>query len=139
VRRSWGEIAGSVAPHSEFSDEVSAVLGGDPRDRDSNVRNRPDFDNETGHEVGVSFPIYLRRVFQGPFLEPGIIARRFDHTCEGCSGTGDEHAGPEVLFGWQWSFDSGLNVAMALGAMRNLNGGSSSPEPAGYFRIGYLL
>jgi hypothetical protein len=28
---------------------------------------------------------------------------------------------------------------MALGAMRNLNGGSSSPEPAGYFRIGYLL
>lgn len=101
-----------------------------------------DFSNESGHEIGVSFPIYFRRVFQGPFLEPGIIARNLHDSCDGCTGSSDEHVGPEVLFGWQWSFDSGLNVAMAFGAMRNLNGhsmSSSNAEPAGYFRIGYLF
>lgn len=105
---------------------------------DVNVFN---FSNESGHEVGVSLPIYFRRVFQGPFLEAGIIARNLHDNCSECSPSA-EHVGPEVMFGWQWSFDSGLNVAMAFGAMRNLNGGSmssSDPEPAGYFRVGYLF
>jgi hypothetical protein len=100
------------------------------------------FDNETGHEVGISLPIYFRRVFQGPFLEAGIIARNLHDSCADCGGSNREHVGPEVLFGWQWSFDSGLNVAMAFGAMRDLNHdsmSSSSAEPAGYFRIGYLF
>jgi len=99
------------------------------------------FDHESGHEVGISLPIYFRRVFQGPFLELGVIARNLTDSCDGCSGSSDEHVGPEVLFGWQWSFDSGLNAAMAFGAMRNLKGPStsSSAEPAGYFRIGYLF
>jgi len=37
-------------------------------------------------------------------------------------------------------FDSGLNVAMAIGALRNMNSNSSSSikaEPTGYFRVGY--
>jgi hypothetical protein len=100
------------------------------------------FAHKAGHELGVSFPIYFRRVFQGPFLEPGVIARNVHDDCYGCDGSSDEHVGPEVLFGWQWSFDSGLNVAMAFGAMRNLHSHSSSSEdaePAGYFRIGYLF
>jgi len=97
------------------------------------------FDNTNGYEVGVSAPIYFRRTFQGPFLEPGLMVRNTG-TCSGCSMHADS-MGPEVMFGWHWSFDSGLNVAMAFGAMRNMNTSSSSikAEPAGYFRIGYAM
>lgn len=97
------------------------------------------FSSSGGYEVGVSAPIYFRRVFQGPFLEPGLMVR--NTTCNGCNA-GDPSVGPEVMFGWHWTFDSGLNVAMAFGAMRNMNGrsmSSSDPEPAGYFRIGYAF
>jgi hypothetical protein len=89
-----------------------------------------------GHELGLSIPIYLRRVFQGPFLEAGLIARNFDDDCESCDD--QETIGPSVVLGWQWSFDSGFTLAMALGAMRDVNG-SDDPEPSGYFRIGYLF
>jgi len=45
------------------------------------------------------------------------------------------------MFGWHWSFDSGLNVAAALGAARNLQTSDMSygekVTPAGYFRVGY--
>jgi hypothetical protein len=90
-----------------------------------------------GHELGLSIPIYFRRVFQGPFLEAGLIARNFDDDCGSCDN--QETIGPSVVFGWQWSFDSGFTLAMAFGAMRNINNGSDDPEPSGYFRIGYLF
>ena len=94
--------------------------------------------NTTGYEVGFSVPIYFRRVFSGPFVEPGMLARNV--SCRGCDDR-PAHIGPEVLVGWHWTFDSGLNVAMAVGAMRNLDNHTSSveAEPAGYFRIGYAL
>ena len=47
-----------------------------------------------------------------------------------------------MLFGWHWTFDSGLNIAMALGAARNLGGdkmSSTEVQPAGYFRVGYAF
>jgi hypothetical protein len=56
--------------------------------------------------------------------------------------------GPSMVFGWHWTFDSGLNIAAAFGAARNLNRepmdeyGYSSEEqvvPSGYFRIGYAF
>jgi len=90
----------------------------------------------SGSEFGLSAPIYFKRTFHGPFLEPGIVARNLDE-CDGCGS-----AGPEVLFGWHWMFDSGLNVAIALGALRDMNhggGGASDAEPTGYFRIGYAF
>lgn len=101
-----------------------------------------DIDGITGHELGVSVPIYFRRVFQGPFLEAGLVVRNLQDSCFDCGGSDDESIGPEVMFGWHWTFDSGLNVAMAFGAMRNLNHSSThsiDTEPAGYFRIGYAL
>jgi hypothetical protein len=109
---------------------------------DANIFN---FSNETGYELGVSLPIYFRRAYSGPFIEPGLITRGFKHDdssyCSGCTSTTDTMAGPEMLFGWHWSFDSGLNVAAALGAARNLQTSSmsygSDIQPAGYFRIGY--
>ena len=110
---------------------------------DANIMS---IDNTSGYEVGVSAPIYFRRVYSGPFLEPGLIARGmrddydYEYSCEGCNST-YTMVGPEILFGWHWTFDSGLNVAMAFGAARNMNseGSSDEPEPAGYFRIGYAM
>jgi hypothetical protein len=100
----------------------------------NNVALRGDINSfpDGGYEFGVSAPIYFKRTFQGPFLEPGLVSRNFDGNCGSC-GT----VGPEVMFGWHWMFDSGLNVAMALGALRGMD--DSGAEPTGYFRIGYAL
>jgi hypothetical protein len=103
-----------------------------------------------GYEVGVSLPIYFKRVFQGPFLEPGLIVR--DTTDEnealyGCDYGCDREAsiGPSMVFGWHWTFDSGLNIAGAAGLMRNINAEEnaydteSEIEFSGYFRVGYAF
>jgi hypothetical protein len=105
--------------------------------------------HETGYEVGVSLPIYFKRTYQGPFLEPGIIVRGFHDTTDeafaGDTSSQDKaHAGPSVVFGWHWTFDSGLNVAMAFGVMRNMNtdqmnSSGDDIEPSGYFRVGYAF
>lgn len=99
-----------------------------------------DIDGEQGYEFGLSMPIYFRRVYSGPFIEPGLVVRDFDS--DGCDYDGacdSQSVGPEMLFGWHWTFDSGANVAFAFGAMRNVNSNNnySDVEPAGYFRIGY--
>ena len=118
---------------------------------DANIIN---FEGSEGYEIGASLPIYFRRVYSGPFIEPGFIMRgsRNNSYCDasygGCGSDMTTTAGPEMLFGWHWTFDSGLNVAAAFGASRNLNTapadeyGYSSSEtvsPAGYFRIGYAF
>lgn len=94
--------------------------------------------NVTGYEVSANLPIYFRRVFSGPFLEPGLMIR-----------TLDEIVGPQMMVGWHWTFDSGLNVAFAAGVAKNVvkkmysahgdhNDYDSDNDiaPAGYFRIG---
>lgn len=113
--------------------------------------NLMDFDNTSGYELGVSLPIYFKRMYSGPFIEPGLITRGFRDTydyaydCYDCSSYNDTDTmvGPEVLFGWHWIFDSGLNVAFAFGAARDMSGSDSeydsSVEPAGYFRVGYAF
>ena len=47
--------------------------------------------------------------------------------------------GPQVMFGWHQSFDSGANVAMAAGAFRPMNDGKTrnDVEAVAYFRLGY--
>ena len=104
-------------------------------------------DNIKGYELGVSVPIYFKRVFQGPFFEPGLIVRDFDNEDSYSDYDDNDPAsvGPSVVFGWHWTFDSGLNVAAAFGLMRNINNNSMDEyddggiEPSGYFRIGYAL
>jgi hypothetical protein len=94
--------------------------------------------SERGYEVGATLPIYFKRVYQGPFIEPGLLARDLD--------TSDEKRaflGPQVNFGWHWTFDSGLNFAAAFGLARRLDETQDSEsyespiEPVGYFRVGY--
>ena len=105
--------------------------------------------NTKGYELGASAVIYFKRVFSGPFIEPGLIIRKFDDDDSFCDFGCDEDrasVGPSVVFGWHWTFDSGLNVAAAFGIMRNINNermnefdGGEEIEPSGYFRVGYAF
>jgi hypothetical protein len=108
-------------------------------------------DSTTGYEVAVSLPIYFRRAYSGPFLEPGLVSRSSTDTnldgaapvAVGVTSLTDTWAGPEVLFGWHWSFDSGLNAVMAFGAAKRVASSdsyrSNDAEPVGYFRVGYAF
>lgn len=107
---------------------------------------RPVDEPDGGYELGVTVPLYFKRVFQGPFIEPGVLVRDLDTT-----DAAGPFIGPQVNFGWQWTFDSGFNVAIAAGMARRLGqpsmsamsadgGGGGSyekVEPTGYFRVGY--
>ena len=55
-----------------------------------------------------------------------------------CGSEMSTMAGPEMLFGWHWTFDSGLNTSFAFGLAKRLDGnnGSDDPEVNGYFRVG---
>jgi hypothetical protein len=105
----------------------------------------------TGYQLTASLPIYLKRTFSGPFLEPGVIIRESssgDNYCYDASGSysscgTDTHrwAGPEMLFGWQSTFDSGLTVQAAFGVAKrmatNYMSSSDDADVNGYFRVGY--
>ena len=115
---------------------------------DANLINLPG-SSITGYEFGASVPIYFKRAFHGPFLEPGIIVRdiregsdNFDDefTASDTGMTGFQGSfGPSVVAGYHWTFDSGLNLAAAFGVMRNLNADDEGIEPSGYFRVGYAF
>ncbi|HUJ63135.1 MAG TPA: hypothetical protein VLX92_31775 [Kofleriaceae bacterium] len=95
-------------------------------------------DGGTMTQVTVSLPIYFRRTYSGPFLEPGLITRNSSDSCDDCSS--DSWAGPELLFGWHWSYDSGLNIALAAGPARHMGSSDDSDvDVNGYFRIGYAF
>lgn len=85
-----------------------------------------------GHELNAGMQIFFRRAYQGFFLEPGLMFR----------GDGDfSQAGPQVLAGWQWRWDSGLNASVALGSGRDLSGSSTGDYPFmnSSLRFGYAF
>ncbi|HSK04227.1 MAG TPA: hypothetical protein VK932_23400 [Kofleriaceae bacterium] len=96
--------------------------------------------DDSGYELGVTVPMYFKRVYQGPFIEPGLLIRDFD-----AADDRGAFVGAQVNVGWHWTFDSGMNVAFAVGAARRMNterdelgySSSASVEPTGYFRVGY--
>ena len=54
--------------------------------------------------------------------------------------------GPEMLAAYHWTFDSGLNVAMAFGVAKHMAtsqtssyGESNDTDANGYFRFGYAF
>lgn len=104
-------------------------------------------EDTSGVEIGVGAPIYFRRTYQGVFLEPGFISRRFDHKdwcdfdCTNVSSTTVQTFGPQMLVGWHWTWDSGLNVAVAGGVGRNWASEDSYDKifGNGYLRFGYAF
>lgn len=105
-------------------------------------------DDTTGYELSVGLPIYFRRAYSGAFLEPGLMVRSMtDHYDDGYHGSSSSDTettfGPQMLFGWHWTWDSGLNVAAAAGVGRDLADDNSEYDYDeevffnGYFRVGY--
>jgi hypothetical protein len=117
---------------------------------DVNIYNIID-SNDSGTEFGVGVPLYLKRTYQGAFLEPGFVVRTWSSNyCDGGTYAGCDDssttAGPQMLFGWHWTWDSGFNVAAAVGAGRNLNTEEDEYDYEneevffnGYFRVGYAF
>jgi hypothetical protein len=117
----------------------------------------------SGYQLAATLPIYFKRTFSGPFLEPGLVINNSSSSdCYDCytydaagNYTGNSPSmstrtwvGPEVMFGWAWMFDSGLNVSAAFGAAKQLSdsqgtnqysSSSDDPVPVGYFRVGYAF
>jgi Protein of unknown function (DUF3575) len=114
---------------------------------DVNYFNPVGDDGTEGYELGVGLPIYFRRTYSGPFLEPGAIVRRF--TDSGLDEEGDDDnitMGPQVLAGWHWIWDSGLNLALAFGLGRNWSERDTDSDyddeevfVNGYLRFGYAF
>jgi len=102
-------------------------------------------DSIKGYELGVGLPIYFRRTYSGLFLEPGAIVRRFTDS-SGDSSDDNTTVGPQILVGWHWMWDSGLNFAIAVGAGRNWSKHDTENDyddeevfPNGYLRFGYAF
>ncbi|MEO6773522.1 MAG: hypothetical protein ABI467_10945 [Kofleriaceae bacterium] len=107
-----------------------------------------DHGNSAGYQIAPTLQVYFKRTFSGPFLEGGLVIHH-DNTsndiyydCYDCANTSSQDwVGPEVMFGWAWMFDSGLNISAAFGASKRMQDSQSSadPDPAGYFRVGYAF
>ena len=110
--------------------------------------------DDTSTQLAASLPIYFKRTFSGPFLEPGLLVRSerngddYDYECDGgCTGSSPttSFVAAEMMLGWSWMFDSGLNMSAAFGVAKRVDHASDGEdddddlEPAGYFRVGYAF
>jgi|HubBroStandDraft_6_1064221.scaffolds.fasta_scaffold46316_3 hypothetical protein len=114
-----------------------------------------DNSNETDLQIAASLPIYFKRTFDGPFLEPGIVIRNEnvadDGDCSLCTETSSTFVQIEMMVGWTWMFDSGLNMSAAIGLAKRVGNSNNNNDgeyddddddnlsPAGYFRVGYAF
>jgi len=138
----WGYYDGSISYGLSQNIAISASLSGWSENSGNN----------TGYQATVSLPIYFRRTYSGPFIEPGLIMRSTtsndgDYACEGCTSVTSNTqtwTGPELLLGWHWTFDSGLNLVWAAGFAKHATdsadmSSSDSPDVNAYFRVGYAF
>jgi len=127
------DIAGSMALGQNLAASV-AITGWDQ-------------DFSTGYQLSATLPLYFRKTFSGPYLEGGLLIRQtnasydecYDCTYASTSMNTDSWAGPQLLFGWQWTFDSGLNVAFAAGVAKQMGNSDQETDGNGYFRVGYAF
>ncbi len=102
-----------------------------------------------GWEVIAGVPLYVSGAFDGPFVEPALIARRArsGFFCDGGPECPSENlTGPALMLGWHWTYDPGFSVAAAVGGAYDV-GDSVEPmleigagiELTAYLRVGYAL
>ncbi|ACY18804.1 hypothetical protein [Haliangium ochraceum] len=100
-------------------------------------------DGFEGYEANIGVPIYPRHMYSGMFLEPGVMLR----VSRDDSGS-KVAAGPQVLLGHHWYWDSGFNMAIAAGAGHDWTtaGGEEGVDDIGdtlfvngYLRFGYAF
>jgi hypothetical protein len=101
-----------------------------------------------GYQISATLPLYFRRTYSGPFLEGGLLIRTDTDNEYYAYDAGyssdymeysDTWVGPQLLFGWHWTFDSGLNIAMAFGVAKPMSSNSDETDANGYFRVGYAF
>jgi len=110
-----------------------------------------DVGNSGGYQISATLPLYFRRAYSGPFLEGGSPMRRGltqaqtgpNDTSGKASWSGrwedsSSWIGPQLMFGWHSTFDSGLNVAFAAGFAKRLESNGDT-EGNAYFRVGYAF
>jgi hypothetical protein len=129
------DIAGSMALSQNLAATV-AVTGWDLGDY------------EQGYQLSATLPLYFRKTFSGPYLEGGLLVRASENEdyyyagdcIDYCSSSEtDSWAGPQLLFGWHWTFDSGLNVQFAFGVAKQMGNDDRETDANGYFRFGYAF
>lgn len=81
----------------------------------------------TGMGAALTVPYYSDRVFSGGFIEPGVVAYRFDND--------SVVAGPQLSVGWRWMSEGGYTLGIAVGATVI----EETVLPQGYFRTGYAF
>jgi hypothetical protein len=93
-----------------------------------------------------SVPFYFRKVYLGFYLEPGVAFYSVKGTKEKISATA---FGPQMLVGYHWYWDSGLNLSLAGGVQRNFLSSKNKDNDTfdnyskfratGYFRAGWAF
>jgi hypothetical protein len=86
--------------------------------------------------VTLGFPLYFASPrFHGAFIAPGVLARNRDS-----SENSSEFIGPELVAGYQYTFDFGMAITAALGgAMPFFKVGAEVSALDGYVRVGYAF
>jgi len=138
-----GLIVGSYGVSLSYGVGQNLAIRGDV-----NYFAPPDSDL-SGYELGIGAPVYLRKTYQGWFVEPGVIVRGFDVDVDGDGATTEESVttfGPQMLLGYHKTWDSGLNIAVALGMGRNFSSSDADVDEVnqtyfgnGYLRVGYAF
>jgi hypothetical protein len=96
-------------------------------------------------QLSGTLPIYFRRTYSGPVLEPGLLLRSeknydYAYDCYDCSSSmSTSWVGPQLMIGWHWTFDSGLNLAFAGGIAKRMGQDDNDTEGNAYFRVGYAF
>jgi hypothetical protein len=115
------------------------------------IRLRDDYQS---YEFELGLPIYLVDRFDGLFIEPGLSLRRsrgsaFVSTLENPPPRYRDQPvshlrGANLLVGWHWMSDSGVNLAVAAGLaflteVDEMHDETVEPVANGYLRLGFAL
>ncbi|MFH1532396.1 MAG: hypothetical protein ABIK09_16855 [Pseudomonadota bacterium] len=93
-----------------------------------------------GGQFSASLPIYVKKMHDGFYLEPGAYVMALEY-----NGATAVAGGPQLLLGWGWIWDSGFNLNLGLGMTYTWvsaeDGGDAEtidgPFPTGRFAFGY--
>jgi len=101
-----------------------------------NLYSPPNIDVD-GVELTVSTPLYMKKMYDGLYLEPVLTFRSV--TEDGTNENADVF-GPGFSVGHQWMWDGGYNVSLAFGMGRNFANRDDSvfSELNDFYFTGYL-
>lgn len=125
----FGLVTGDLSVSSSFA--ITKI---------NNIRAEISYLEEEGaFEYSLGTQVFFKKLYSGIYLEPGLLRREIDNVF-----------GPQVLLGYFWYWDSGMNVSIAAGVGRDLNYKKSEEtqnldedrvETFGnaYFKVGYAF